>query len=39
MDSDDDGPWALLSETGDLLAVYEPHRGSTVKPAVVVAAR
>lgn len=32
-----DGPWAVLSASGDLLAVYEPHRGSTVKPAVVVA--
>jgi tRNA pseudouridine55 synthase len=36
---DDDGPWALLSVSGDLLAVYEPYRGSTVKPAVVVASR
>jgi tRNA pseudouridine55 synthase len=29
------GPWAVLSEAGDLLAVYEPHRGGTVKPSVV----
>jgi len=36
-DDHDDGPWAVLNATGDLLAVYEPHRGSTVKPAVVVA--
>ena len=32
-----DGPWAVLAESGDLLAVYEPHRDGTVKPAVVVA--
>ncbi|MGA0894228.1 MAG: tRNA pseudouridine(55) synthase TruB [Ilumatobacteraceae bacterium] len=31
------GPWAVLSETGDLLAMYEPHREDTVKPSVVVA--
>jgi tRNA pseudouridine55 synthase len=37
--STDDGPWALLSEAGELLAIYEPHRGSTVKPAIVVAPR
>jgi tRNA pseudouridine55 synthase len=30
-----DGPWAVLSEAGDLLAVYEPHRHGTVKPGVV----
>jgi tRNA pseudouridine55 synthase len=29
------GPWAVLDETGDLLAVYEPHRKASVKPAVV----
>jgi len=32
-----DGPWAVLDVTGALLAVYEPHRDGTVKPAVVVA--
>lgn len=32
-----DGPWAVVGADGGLLAVYEPHRGSTVKPAVVVA--
>ncbi|MEY2423592.1 MAG: tRNA pseudouridine55 synthase [Acidimicrobiaceae bacterium] len=32
-----DGPWAVLDESGALLAVYEPHRGDTVKPAVVIA--
>ncbi|MFN3217604.1 MAG: tRNA pseudouridine(55) synthase TruB [Acidimicrobiales bacterium] len=31
------GPWAVLDAGGALLAVYEPHRGSTAKPAVVVA--
>lgn len=35
----EDGPWAVLAESGDLLAVYQPHRGTTVKPAVVVAQR
>lgn len=32
-----DGPWAVLDGDGALLAVYERHRGGTVKPAVVVA--
>lgn len=32
------GPWAVLGEEGaTLLAVYEAHRGSTVKPAFVLA--
>jgi tRNA pseudouridine55 synthase len=31
------GPWAVLDQAGKLLAVYEPHRDGTVKPAVVVA--
>lgn len=31
------GPWAVLDPAGELLAVYEPHRGSTVKPALVLA--
>ena len=31
-----DGPWAVLDRAGALLAVYEPHRPGTVKPAVVV---
>jgi tRNA pseudouridine55 synthase len=34
---DGDGPWAVFGADGALLAVYEPHRGTTVKPAVVVA--
>jgi tRNA pseudouridine55 synthase len=32
-----EGPWAVLSEDGELLAVYEQHRGTTAKPAVVLA--
>jgi tRNA pseudouridine55 synthase len=32
-----DGPWAVLAPDGTLLAVYERHRGTTVKPGVVVA--
>ncbi len=31
------GPWAVLGPDGVLLAVYEPHRASTVKPGVVLA--
>lgn len=30
-----DGPWAILDEDGQLLAVYEAHRAGTAKPAVV----
>lgn len=33
-----EGPWPVLAADGRLLAVYEPHRGGTVKPGVVVAA-
>ncbi len=36
---DGDGPWAVLDAGGRLLAVYEAHRGSTVKPAVVIPPR
>lgn len=32
---DSQGPWVVLDEQGELLAVYEPHRDGTVKPAVV----
>jgi len=32
-----DGPWAVIDATGRLLAVYGAHRGTTVKPEVVVA--
>jgi tRNA pseudouridine55 synthase len=31
-----DGPWAVVAADGVLLAVYERHRGTTVKPGVVV---
>ncbi len=31
------GPYPLVDGAGELLAVYEEHRGSTVKPAVVLA--
>ncbi|CAN5893933.1 tRNA pseudouridine(55) synthase TruB [soil metagenome] len=30
-----DGPWAVADGHGSLLAVYEPFRGSTTKPSVV----
>jgi tRNA pseudouridine55 synthase len=33
----DPGPWAVLGEGGDLLAVYEPHPDGRAKPAVVLA--
>jgi tRNA pseudouridine55 synthase len=32
------GPWPVVDGTGALLAVYEPHRGSTAKPSVVLSA-
>ena len=32
-----EGRWAVFGPDGALLAVYEAHRGTTVKPAVVVA--
>ena len=32
-----DGPWAVESQDGVLLAVYGPHREGTVKPEVVLA--
>ena len=32
-----EGPYPLVDADGELLAVYEAHRGSTVKPAVVLA--
>jgi len=31
------GPWPIIDSAGVLLAVYESHRDSTVKPAVVLA--
>jgi len=30
-----EGPWAVLDADGGLIAVYEAHRGTTVKPALV----
>ena len=33
---DGEGPWAVLGPGGALLAVYEPFRGSSVKPALVI---
>jgi hypothetical protein len=30
-----DGPWAVFDEADVLLAVYEPFRGETAKPALV----
>jgi tRNA pseudouridine55 synthase len=32
-----DGPWPVVGTDGALLAVYEPHRGTTAKPSVVLA--
>lgn len=31
-----DGPWAVLGPDSSLLAVYEPFRGTTVKPSLVI---
>lgn len=33
--ADHDGPWAVQTQDGVLLAVYVPHRPGTVKPEVV----
>ena len=33
----DAGPWAVVDGAGALLAVYVPHRGTTLKPGVVLA--
>ena len=32
-----EGPYPLIDADGELLAIYEAHRGATVKPAVVLA--
>jgi tRNA pseudouridine55 synthase len=37
VDGDAGGPWAVIGPDGDLLAVYQSHRGGTAKPTVVVA--
>jgi hypothetical protein len=34
-----DGPWAVVDGEGALLAVYQRHRDTTVKPGVVIAQR
>jgi tRNA pseudouridine55 synthase len=34
--ADATGEWAVFDETGSLLAVYEPFRGTTVKPSLVI---
>ena len=34
---DGDGPWAVLDDDGELLAVYERYRDDMVKPAVMIA--
>jgi tRNA pseudouridine55 synthase len=33
------GPWAVLDGAGALLAMYQPHKPGTVKPAVVIPVR
>jgi tRNA pseudouridine55 synthase len=35
--ADGDGPWAVVDESGALLAVYERHHGELAKPSVVLA--
>src|SRR5262249_39178523 len=32
---DSDGPWAVVDDAGELLAMYEPYQQGMVKPAVV----
>ena len=39
LEAQGEGPWAVVDAEGSLLAVYEPFRGDTVKPAVVLVAR
>lgn len=34
---EDDGPWSVVDGGGTLLAVYEAHKATTAKPAVVLA--
>lgn len=34
-----DGPWPVLGTGGELLAVYERHRGTSAKPSVVLVSR
>lgn len=34
--TDGEGPWAVLSPEGELLAVYAAHRGTTAKPDLVI---
>ena len=34
---DGEGPWAVLDDAGELLAVYEHYRDDMVKPAVMIA--
>ena len=38
IDPDAPGEWAVFSEADALLAVYEPFRGTTVKPSLVIPA-
>ncbi len=33
-----EGPWAVLDDAGALRAVYQPHKGGTVKPELVIPA-
>ena len=33
----EEGPWAVIGPGGDLIAVYQAHRGGKAKPTVVVA--
>ncbi len=35
VDANAAGPWPVVDPTGALLAVYVPHRASTVKPGLV----
>ncbi len=36
--ADGDGPWAVVDDTGVLRAVYQAHKGDTVKPELVIPA-
>ena len=32
-----DGPWVVLDDEGEVLAVYRPHKDTLVKPVMVLA--
>ena len=37
VEAEGEGPWAIIGPGGGLLAVYEPFRGASLKPSLVIA--